>query len=489
MKKLFFLALGLIALNATAQSVSINTDGSTADNSAILDVKSTDKGVLIPRMTEAQRNLIATPATGLLIYQTDGTSGFYFYNGTAWTSLSAGGSSGWNLTGNAGTDANINFIGTTDNTGLTFRTNNSSHWQLTPRGRFSIANGNRNIFISGGNETFTNTGFLSQQATNNTVIGLNALTSLTNGQSNTALGFNSLLSTTSGRSNTAIGSGGLSGNTTGNDNTAIGRNALTTNTTGNFNTAIGNSANVSSGDLTNATAIGNQAVVDASNKIRLGDNNVTATDIAGQLKVNAQSTTDNFTLPATRGAANQVLSTDGAGATQWVTPSASTSAYPNVELSVTNTVIQNIPDLVNSTTTNTVLNFSTTNNSNASLTGGNTWNGSVFTVGSAGAGWYQINAQVVGVSATGTLSSIGVLYFMDINNTAGNNKSGALHLSTIFAGGNTSDPVIRQASHFNNLIYLNAGDNIRFRAWSPSTTTAANTAADGRTFLNIVRIK
>jgi hypothetical protein len=39
-------------------------------------------------MTEAQRNLITTPATGLMIYQTDGTAGFYFYNGTAWTSLS-----------------------------------------------------------------------------------------------------------------------------------------------------------------------------------------------------------------------------------------------------------------------------------------------------------------------------------------------------------------------------------------------------------------
>jgi hypothetical protein len=103
MKKLFFLALGLIALNATAQSVSINTDGSTADNSAILDVKSTDKGILIPRMTEAQRNLITTPATGLLIYQTDATAGFYFYNGTAWAAVGgAGGSSLPSQAGNAG---------------------------------------------------------------------------------------------------------------------------------------------------------------------------------------------------------------------------------------------------------------------------------------------------------------------------------------------------------------------------------------------------
>jgi len=103
MKKIFFLALGLIALNATAQSVSINTDGSTADNSAILDVKSTDKGILIPRMTEAQRNLITTPATGLLIYQTDATAGFYFYNGTAWAAVGgAGGSSLPSQAGNAG---------------------------------------------------------------------------------------------------------------------------------------------------------------------------------------------------------------------------------------------------------------------------------------------------------------------------------------------------------------------------------------------------
>ncbi|MBL0020359.1 MAG: hypothetical protein IPP17_28975 [Bacteroidetes bacterium] len=40
-------------------------------------------------MTLVQRNAIATPATGLLIYQTNGTTGFYYYNGTAWTAISA----------------------------------------------------------------------------------------------------------------------------------------------------------------------------------------------------------------------------------------------------------------------------------------------------------------------------------------------------------------------------------------------------------------
>ncbi|WP_222166732.1 hypothetical protein [Edaphocola aurantiacus] len=65
--------------------------------SAKLDVSSTTQGLLTPRMTQAQRNAISSPATGLLIYQTDNTPGFYFYNG-AWTALSgSGGSSSSNI--------------------------------------------------------------------------------------------------------------------------------------------------------------------------------------------------------------------------------------------------------------------------------------------------------------------------------------------------------------------------------------------------------
>ncbi|CCG54292.1 Protein of unknown function precusor; putative adhesine [Flavobacterium indicum GPTSA100-9 = DSM 17447] len=192
----------------------------------------------------------------------------------------------------------------------------------------------------------------------------------------------------------------------------------------------------------------------------------------------------------TGGTTGQVLAkVDGTDYnTQWVTPSAAASAYPNVEVSVTNTTIQNIPDLTGGTST-TVLSFSGSNNPNASLTGGNTWNGSIFTVGSSGAGWYQINSQVRGVSATGTLFSVGVLYYMDKNNSVGAGKTGALYLSSIFTSGNTSENVLRQASHLDTFIYLNAGDTLRFRAFSSSNATAANTSSDGSTFLNIVRIK
>lgn len=87
MKKLFFIGLCLITINATAQSVAINNDGSAADNSAILDLKSNNQGVLVPRMSASQRTAITSPATGLMVYQTDETAGFYFYNGSAWTTL------------------------------------------------------------------------------------------------------------------------------------------------------------------------------------------------------------------------------------------------------------------------------------------------------------------------------------------------------------------------------------------------------------------
>jgi len=75
MKK--FICLGILFVGlfawfgAQSQGVAINNDNSSPDASAMLDVKSTTKGMLAPRMTQAQRNSIASPANGLVIYQTD----------------------------------------------------------------------------------------------------------------------------------------------------------------------------------------------------------------------------------------------------------------------------------------------------------------------------------------------------------------------------------------------------------------------------------
>ena len=76
--------------NLFAQNVGINNEGLSPHGSAMLDVSSTTKGFLPPRMTAAQKAAILTPAAGLLIYQTDATAGFYYYNGSAWVPLSVG---------------------------------------------------------------------------------------------------------------------------------------------------------------------------------------------------------------------------------------------------------------------------------------------------------------------------------------------------------------------------------------------------------------
>jgi len=72
----------LINVQICAQNVGISVDGSTPDNSAMLDIKSTSGGLLIPRMTKSQRDAISSPATSLIIYQTDNTPGFYYNAGT-----------------------------------------------------------------------------------------------------------------------------------------------------------------------------------------------------------------------------------------------------------------------------------------------------------------------------------------------------------------------------------------------------------------------
>jgi hypothetical protein len=87
MKNFFLIVLAVFIYQSaySQNNVGINTDN--PDASAVLDVSSTQKGLLIPRMTLEQRGLIAAPAKGLLIFQIDGTQGFYFYNGTTWTTL------------------------------------------------------------------------------------------------------------------------------------------------------------------------------------------------------------------------------------------------------------------------------------------------------------------------------------------------------------------------------------------------------------------
>ncbi len=97
-----------------AQNVAINDDGTAPHASAMLDIKvnaAAKKGLLIPRMTSAQRSAIASPAAGLMVYDTD-TQSFWYWNASAWTNLAAGGGSGpWAQVGSRIYNTNTGNVG------------------------------------------------------------------------------------------------------------------------------------------------------------------------------------------------------------------------------------------------------------------------------------------------------------------------------------------------------------------------------------------
>jgi len=111
----------LLWANLSFAQIGINAAGNTPDPSAMLDVSSTQKGALIPRMTEAERLAIPVPANGLLVYSTENSltaentfqlDGFYFYDGSQWrflgTQLSGGGAPRTNYETPSFTDVIIN---------------------------------------------------------------------------------------------------------------------------------------------------------------------------------------------------------------------------------------------------------------------------------------------------------------------------------------------------------------------------------------------
>lgn len=130
----------LLATASMAQSTAINTTGAVAAPSALLDISSTAvpyRGLLIPRMTQAQRTAIVAPSDGLWVYQIPNAgntlpNGFWYYDASApdagWYRMSSG--SGWLLAGNSGTNPATNYLGTTDNLPLVIAAGGSERMRL-----------------------------------------------------------------------------------------------------------------------------------------------------------------------------------------------------------------------------------------------------------------------------------------------------------------------------------------------------------------------
>jgi hypothetical protein len=201
---------------------------------------------------------------------------------TKTATLPSGTNNAWNLTGNTGTDSNVNFIGTIDNQPLIFKSNNtiigslgdSSNWNIN----FGVDTGKGGISSIGiGNETFLN---------------------FTNGQSNVVIGDVAGQDLISGDNNTLIG-----------QNTEVGENA------------------------TNRTAIGSHALVEQDNTIVLGGiNNVNTSQ--NDTKVGIGTTTPSEKLHIQNGkikivdgtqGIGKILVSDADGVGSWANPSGSGS--------------------------------------------------------------------------------------------------------------------------------------------------------------------
>jgi hypothetical protein len=318
-----FMALILFMMPCFAQNVAINEDGSLPDPHAMLDIKSSNKGLLIPRMSAASRTSIVAPPKGLLVYDTD-FNAFLYSNGSwviisgdtnytySWQKLATG--NNWSLSGSNGYNLNyrIPFFGTLNNAPLNIRVNNQTSGCIDPTyfntfwgyqsgfsdsmatsstGVGNTASGYRSLYsnIIGSYNTATgmNALQLNTAGINNTASGVNAMGANTTGSNNTATGQNTMFLNSTGSYNTTNGMVSLYNNSTGSHNTAIGYRTLLFNTTGSYNTAIGEDATVNSGNLTNATAIGYGATVNASNKVRIGNGAVTS--IEGQVAFSVPS--------------------------------------------------------------------------------------------------------------------------------------------------------------------------------------------------------
>lgn len=293
---------------ARAQQIGIGTNSPNA--SSLLEINSSNKGILIPRISLTDITDITTipsPANALLVFNNntalpDGR-GFYYFNTITnqWVRLATNNNLGnldyWKNNGNAGTDPAINFIGTTDNKALIFKTNNLLSGKIDP-----VPN---NVFFgqkAGNITTGTNNSFFGHTAgevnttgDNNTGIGNSTLSLNTTGFQNTAIGSFALDSNTAGENNVAVGVSAMRSNTTKPNNTGIGVRALFS-LRGGFTgdnvavgyeagkdvvncigcTFIGANTSVSStvGSTTEAAAIGEGAVTDGSFTMMFGSTNV-----------------------------------------------------------------------------------------------------------------------------------------------------------------------------------------------------------------------
>jgi len=308
-----FILLGYV-LNA---QVAISTDGSDPHESAMLQVKSSDKGLLAPRMTTLQREAISNPAVGLLVFDTD-TRTFWYRKLLSWKEIKQEDVS---FITDADDDTRVMVEFTPDEDLIRFAVGGTEVMRHNGRNLAMLNIGN-SIFLgegAGDNDDLTNNW--------NVFLGNYAGSFNTTGSSNTAIGGYALSENTVGGGNIAIGGNSFRLSDSGNYNVAVGYETDRNNTGGSKNTIIGYQAGYGVGP---AKKSGNIMIGYRAGYTETGDNklyiqNTGSSDplIYGEfdnelLRINGTlDINNNYQLPPDDGQAGEILKTDGSGVLSW----------------------------------------------------------------------------------------------------------------------------------------------------------------------------
>lgn len=269
--KHLYSALLLALLTAGAVQAQVGIGTTTPDAKAALDIQAADKGLLVPRLTEAARTGLQAPPQGLLVFQTDGAQpGFYYAtgSGTTWLWLPDKAGAADNLgnhtatqalklQGNAltGTGSSIGTtvgVGVTDKGGLNIGQNTGGNNVLLgfQAGHNTTPNpgtgaGVYNTFIG------FNSGYTNSTGARNLFVGLASGYTNSNGSENQFVGFNSGNANTTGSQNYFSGYASGQSNTSGSFNYFSGYQAGYRNTTSQFNHFVGFNSGYSNTSGTN----------------------------------------------------------------------------------------------------------------------------------------------------------------------------------------------------------------------------------------------
>ena len=251
MKNLLCISLIFFTIISLNAQVGIGT--TTPNAGAELDIVSTDKGILIPRL---ESNAVGSPAQGMMIYQPSDSS-FYFYRGSQWMKL---GGSNFELV-DADGDTKIKLIE---------GTNDKIDFQINGAYPFSFEKGT-------GSKSFN-----LDYPTRNVGIGPGSLNA-NDGSDNVAIGAYNLFENTSGSRNVAIGTYNIRNNEVGNDNIGIGNYAMVI--------GYGNH-NIAMGDLSFGYSIGD-------NNIAIGQRTLTYSNVSQNIAIGTSAMEGSQSTPGT----------------------------------------------------------------------------------------------------------------------------------------------------------------------------------------------